>query len=148
MSHLQLVLEHFKEYGIIVNPTKCKFGVHLLKFHGHRIDANGVGPLQEKVEVIQRFPLPTTKQQLREFLGLINFYHRFIPSCAQLLQPLNDLLLTIPSSHKELQWSEQTTKAFQTIKEALANTTLLFHPKSGAPTCITDASDTADGAVL
>ena len=149
LSHLRLVLERFKEYGIIVNPTKCKFGVHQLKFLGHLIDVNGVRPLQEKVEVIQRFPLPTTKRQLREFLGLINFYHRFIPGCAQLLQPLNDLLSTISSAHKELQWSEQTTKAFQTIKEALANTTLLFHPKSGAPTCIiTDASDTAVGAVL
>ena len=123
--------------------------MYQLKFLGHLINANGVRPLQEKVEVIQRFPLPTTKQQLREFLGLINFYHRFILGCAQLLQPLNDLLSTISSSHKELQWCEQTTKAFQTIKEALANSTLLFHPKSGAPTCIiTDASDTAVGAVL
>ena len=149
LSHLRLVLERFKKYVIIVNPTKYKFGVHQLKFLGHLIDVNGVCPLQKKVEVIQRFPLPTTKQQLREFLGLVNFYHRFIPGCDKLLQPLNDLLSTISSAHKDLQWSEQTTKAFQTIKEALANPTLLFHAKFGAPTCIiTDASDIAVGAVL
>ena len=63
-----------------------------LKFCGYFIDANGVCPLKEKVNVLQQFPLPITKQKLRKFLGLIYFYRRFIPGCARLLQPLNDLL--------------------------------------------------------
>ena len=52
-----------------------------LKFCGYFIDANGVCPLKEKVNVLQQFPLPITKQKLRKFLSLINFYRRFIPSC-------------------------------------------------------------------
>ena len=133
MTHFHLVLVRFKEYGIIVNPTKCEFGVQQLKFLGHLIDANGVRPLQEKVEVLQQFPLPITKRKLREFLGLINVYHRFIPSCARLLKHLNDLLSTTTSPHKELQWNEQTTNAFQTSKKDLANAILLSHPSLELP---------------
>ena len=84
MTHFRLVLVRFKEYGIIVNPTKCEFGVQQLKFLGHLIDANGVRPLQEKVEVLQQFPLPITKWKLREFLGLINFLSQI---CSQLCPP-------------------------------------------------------------
>ena len=114
-----------------------------LKFCGYFIDANGVCPLKEKVNVLQQFPLPITKQKLRKFLGLIYFYRRFIPGCARLLQPLNDLLSTTTSPQKVLQWSEQTTNAFQTSKDAPANATFLSHPRYGAPTCIIpDASDT------
>ena len=88
-----------------------------------------------------------TKHDLRKFLGLINFYHRFIPNCAQLLQPLNGLLST--GSDKTIHWTQQTTKALDNIKQALAQATLIFHPKLDAPTCImTDASNVAVGAVL
>ena len=94
------------------------------------------------------FPQPTTARQLREFVGLINFYHRFIPHAAQILQPLNAL---IPAKHhpQQLVWTDEATTAFTASKEALAQATLLSHPKLSAPTCIvTDASDVAVGAVL
>lgn len=77
----------------------------------------------------------------------MNFYRRFIPHEASLLQPLHVLLSK--SSPKELVWSESATAAFSAIKDALAQATLLVHPKVGAPTSImTDASSTAVGAVL
>ena len=55
-------------------------------------DSQGVRPLEEKVKVIKDFCQPATRPELHKFLGLINFYHRFIPNCAQILQPLNALL--------------------------------------------------------
>ena len=79
---------------------------------------------------------------------MINFYHCFIPGFADILHPLNDLL-SAKESTKNVQWNDNAISAFVAIKEALANATLLSHPKPDAPTSIiTDASDIAVGAVL
>ena len=91
-QHLHIVFERLKKYGIIINPQKCEFGVPSLQFLGHQVDSSGIHPLEEKVQVIRDFPRPTTPRQLRTFLGLVNFYHRFIPKAAQILHPLNTLL--------------------------------------------------------
>ena len=148
-EHLRAVLQRLSEHGILINPSKCMLGVTQLEFLGHRVDACGIAPLEEKVRVIQEFPKPTTQRKLREFLGLINFYHRFLPNCAATLDPLNQLLKTSSESKKDLIWSEESTTAFNNIKQALANVSLLAHPKLHAPTSImTDASDKAVGAVL
>ena len=103
-------------------------------------------PLPSKVQAIVDFPQPRSRRQLRTFLGLINFYHRFIPGCARILDPLNSLLT---STTEHLMWDNTSTQAFIGIKEALAEATLLVHPKPNALTSLaTDASDSAIGAVL
>ena len=148
-EHLRSVLERFKEHGIVVNPDKCEFGVSQLTFLGHLVDIQGICPLPDKVQTLVDYPLPTTRRKLREFLGLVNFYHRFLPNCACIVSPLNKLLGTSVGENKELVWSEDATAAFNRIKDTLADATLLTHPKPGAPLVIaTDASDVAVGAVL
>ena len=147
--HLRLVLERLNEHGIIINPTKCVFGVNHLEFLGHQVDSQGIRPLEEKLQVIRDFPQPTTQRKLREFLGLINFYHHFIPGCADLLHPLSALLSSSNNGPKSLPWSDEAIAAFTAVKEALAKATLLSHPKPEAPTnIVTDTSDIAIGAVL
>ena len=149
VQHLQMVLERFRKYGVVINPSKCEFGVTKLQFLGHQVDNEGIQPLQEKVLAIKNFPLPNTRKQLREFLGLVNFYHRFVQNCAKILQPLNQLLSATKDDKVQLQWDDDATAAFSAIKEALASATLLFHPKQDAPTSImTDTSSFAVGAVL
>ena len=91
--HLHLVLECLNAHGIII-PQKCDFGVSNLNFLGYLVDLWGIHPLEEKVQVIHVFPEPTTRRKLREFLGLVNFYHCFVPHCADILLPLNSLLFT------------------------------------------------------
>ena len=145
-QHLHIVFERLKKYGIIINPQKCEFGVPSLQFLGHQVDSSGIHPLEEKVQVIRDFPRPTTPRQLRTFLGLVNFYHRFIPKAAQILHPLNTLLSQRGAA---LTWDEEATTAFQQVKQSLAEATLLAHPKPDALTNImTDTSSTAVGAVL
>ena len=147
-QHLRSVLERLSENGILIHPAKCIFGVKELDFLGHRVDSQEIRPLEKKVQVIREFPQPTTHRKLREFLGLVNFYYRFIPGCADILHPLNDLL-SAKDSTKNVQWNDDAISVFVAIKEALANATLLSHPKPDAPTSIvTDASDFAVGAVL
>ena len=147
-EHLRKVFQRLSDYGILINPSKCLFGVSSLEFLGHHVSRHGIRPLGSKVDVIRQFPRPVTARKLREFIGLINFYHRFVPHCADILRPLNAMLArTRP--HQQLIWTDETTTAFQEVKATLAQATLLNFPVPAAPTCIvTDASDTAVGAVL
>ena len=122
---------------------------HKVAISGNHVDKDGIQPLEEKVTVIQTFPLPDTHKKLREFLGLVNFYHRFVKNCVRIMQPLNALLATSKDDKNQLQCTDEAMTAFTRIKEALASATLLFHPKQDAPTSImTDASSSAVGAVL
>ncbi len=147
--HLRLVFQRFSEHGIKVNPAKCVLGVPELDFLGHQVNSQGIHPLPDKVEAIHNFPQPGTLRKLRELLGLINFYHRFIPGGAGTLKPLNDLLATSTGNAGAIHWSDEATAAITAIKQALAKATLLAHPKSGAPTTVvTDASEIAVGAAL
>lgn len=80
---------------------------------------------------------------------MINFYRRFIPEAAQILQPLNDLLKGTTKCNAIIEWSDQTEKSFHESTRALGNATMLAHPIPGAPgSLVADASDYAIGAVL
>ena len=148
-AHLRQILQRLSDHGLVLNPAKCVFGVSELDFLGHRVTAHGIRPLDDKVSAIQNFPQPSTLRGLREFLGMVNFYHRFIPNCAKILQPLNRLLSSPKHHSHQLAWDEEAAAAFHVVKQALADATLLVHPKPHAPTCImTDASEYAVGAVL
>ena len=94
--------EHFDLYGIIINPTKCVLGVNELHFLGHHVTQYGVSPLLDQVQVIGDFPQPNTLCQVREFLGMINFYHRFIPQYAAILTLLNSLLNSTANNSRTL----------------------------------------------
>ena len=91
-QHLRLLFHRFQQYGVIINPSKSIFGLDTLEFLGDKVTQHGIQPLESKVQAIRDFPLPTPITKLREFLGLINFYRRFIPKCSHIVQPLTDML--------------------------------------------------------
>ena len=83
------------------------------------------------------------------FLGLVNFYHRFVPGCASILKPLHDLLSPPSKKGTQSTWTSEADSAFTRSTDALAAASLLCHPQLDAPTCIiVDASDRTVGAVL
>ena len=146
LKDLRAVFTRLAAHGIIINSNKCLFGASSLKFLGHHIDRHGISPVPEKVQVIRDFPQPQSQRQLRRFIGLVNFYHRFLPHCAELMLPLHSLL---KGKSKSITWTDAATTSFNATKEALAKASLLTYPTLDAPTCLTtDASDTAVGAVL
>ena len=159
IRHLRVLFTRLAEYDIIVHPNKCVFGLPELDFLGHHVSAAGITPLSESVKAIQEFNLPQRQKQLRRFLGMVNFYHCFLPHCAMLLAPLNNLLAIgdaakkstkeVNDSNLVIDWTDSTKAAFQVAKDALSNATLLVHPITNALTNImVDASDTAVGGVL
>ncbi|XP_037521495.1 uncharacterized protein LOC119398750 [Rhipicephalus sanguineus] len=151
VNHLRIVFQRLVEHGVVVNVAKCELGVRQLSFLGHVISASGVLPQPNKVKAVEQFPQANTKRQLSEFLGLVNYYRRFIPQCATILQPLHLLLSThegaakdTKDAAKELYWTEGAQAAFQEIKRCLADAALLTYPQPGVPQCVmVDASNVA-----
>ena len=148
LEDLRIVFRRLTEQGLVIRLEKCLFGVPSLEFLGHQVSKNGSGPTQAKVEVIQNFPQPPTIKGLQEFLGMINFYHRFLPNIASILSPLYGALKS-SKPQQEISWSHQMKQAFVAAKCALVNATMLAHPCSDCSLALTsDASDRAVGAVL
>ena len=100
-THLRALFAILVANGLALNLEKCVFAVPELDFLGHRISAAGVAPLRDNVQVILDFPKPTDCKALQRFLGMINFYRRFLPGAAGTLRPLTAALSGNP---KTLPW--------------------------------------------
>jgi cleavage and polyadenylation specificity factor subunit 1 len=148
-SHLQLLKEVFTiltHNNLLLNPEKSSFAQSTVTYLGHTVSAAGLLPLNSHITAIQDYPTPTTIKQLQRFLGLINFYRRFLPHAAAVLRPLTDSLKGNP---KSLQWTPQLDSAFDAAKQLLLSVTPLQFPDPTAAIAVaTDASDSQAGAVL
>ena len=146
LHDLKVVLDNLRDNGLVTNRKKCVLGRTSLEFLGYLVDANGISPLPERVAAIRDFPRPTTVQELQRFLGMLNYYRRFVPRAAHHLHHLFEALKGKP---RNLVWDQGCELSFKAAKEALAQATLLHHPRSGAHLALTtDASKFAVGGVL
>ena len=84
--HLRKLFQRLEHYGLVINPKKCELGRSQLSFLGHHVSAQGISPLSSRIQAVAEFPQPVDKKKLREFLSMVNSYHRFIPHCAGRLQ--------------------------------------------------------------
>src|SRR5450830_283200 len=147
-THLRQFLLVMAENGLQLNPAKCVFAATSLKFLGHRVDTEGVTPLPKNVETIESFPAPSDVKGLQRFLGMVNFYRRFMPGLARIVRPLTDLLRGSPPP-KSILWSQEAEAAFVAAKAALAACSSLTHPRPDAVLSLSvDASDSHVGGVL
>lgn len=150
LEHLRLLFTRLNQYGIVININKCIFGQQEISFLGFTINKFGIKPLESKVSIIRNFPQPTTISALKRFLGMINFYRRFIPHAAHSQVPLLECCKGNKKNDQTLvDWTPQRLTAFQECKDKLANATLLVHPSTNAPLSIeVDASAFAIGGVV
>ena len=147
--HLLDIANRLNAYGLTLNMQKSVLGKAEIEILGYHLSANGIKPLNEKIIAIQKFPRPTTIKSLRQFLGMITYQRCFIPNAAQLLRPLNDLLLGKRRNSETVNWTESVNQAFIDAKAALSNIDLLAHPKENAALQLKcDASGMALCAVL
>jgi len=113
------------------------------------VNAAGASPLPAYVEAVDAFPPPTTVKETQQFLGLINFYRRFLPGLAATLKPLTDALQGAKKGADAVPWSEDKAAAFLAAKRALAAATRLAHPDQAAVLSLAvDASASHVGACL
>ncbi|GBP65555.1 hypothetical protein EVAR_87531_1 [Eumeta japonica] len=98
MLNAKTIPDRIKEYGILVNTSKCVFGVSEVTFLGYHISVSGTKATESKIMAIKDFTAPKTVKQLMRFLGMLNFYRRFLPDAAQAQAPLNTLLKHIQTA--------------------------------------------------
>jgi transposase InsO family protein len=146
LGHLRQFFRLLSDNGLQVNPAKCVFAAAEVDFLCHRVTAAGISPLPKHVEVLRRLPVPADVKQLQRFLGLINFYRRFLPGIAATLLPLTNALRGSP---RLLDVTPAMVSAVEAAKSALVAATGLAHPAPHAQLAlVTDASDSHVGAVL
>lgn len=149
LVHLQQTLHILHSSGLVLNKAKCQFMQREVEYLGHNISASGIRPLPSGVEAVASYPLPVTVKDLQGFLGLVNFYRRFLPAAAKVLLPLTDALHGGRAGSDRLTWSASMEAAFKKAKEAIYSAALLAHPSQAAElVLVTDASESHVGAVL
>ena len=115
-----------------------------VEYLGYIVDKEGLHATPSKVEAITQAPEPRNLQELRSFLGLVNYYGKFIQNMSTITQPLNRLLCKgVP-----WKWTKQCRDAFQELKKQLASTKVLVHYNPDFPLKLGDASAYGVGAVL
>ncbi|PAA55116.1 hypothetical protein BOX15_Mlig009056g3 [Macrostomum lignano] len=147
---LESVLRRLEQHGSKVQLTKCAFMQKEITFLGHQVTADGIRPLESKVDAIREWPAPRNAQALRRFLGTIGFYRRFIPHFSHTAAPLQDLVTKSLKAPRTYEWTSQHEDAFNQLKGKLADRILLHHPdpQCSSYSLVTDASATCVGAAL
>ncbi|XP_054830333.1 uncharacterized protein K02A2.6-like [Eublepharis macularius] len=144
-DRLREVLRCLQDTGLKVKKEKCQFGVPRVEFLGFLIDADGIHPTDSKVQAISQAPPPRSKKELQAFLGLLNFYHAFLPHKASLAEPLHHLL----EKNAKWTWDCRHARAFTAVKELLSSEAVLTHFDESKPLILaSDASPYGIGAVL
>jgi len=148
-SFLRVVLQRLAEQGLVLNEEKCVLGQSQVVYLGQLVSEHGVVPVPEKVSAITAHPEPVNRGQLLSFLGMINFYRKFIRGAASILRPLTDATRGKGGRATPITWSEEMKTSFLQAKEALKKATMLAHPVEGAKLSLAvDASDHHIGGVL
>ena len=137
ISHLAKVFQRLRKAGFKLKPSKCTFGASSTKYLGHILSKDGIRPNPSKTKVIEEFPTPKTNKQVRRFLGICNYYLRFIKDFGSIQSPLNNLLI----KDNPFVWCEKCEQAFKQLKYALTSAVMLKYADPSKPYTLTcDAS--------
>lgn len=144
-ERLEKVLERLRENNLKVKLSKCQFLRKEILFLGHKITNKGLEPDPTKVQAVLDFPAPSNKKKLQSFLGLANYYRKFIEGFADIAAPLNNLL----KNKVKYNWTQECQEAFEKLKVDLTTEPVLIFPDYEKEFILTtDASNYALGAVL
>ena len=139
------VLSKLREYDFTVKINECKFLLPELKFLGKILDSNGQRPDPEKILAIEQLPPPENLNQLRSYLGAINWYRKFIPNMSSLQAPLDKLL----KKDAAFDWTPECQKSFEEFKRILTSDLTLTHYDPALPIIVSaDASSVGIGATI
>jgi hypothetical protein len=148
LIHLEKVLSKLREHNLYANLKKCDFGKSHLDFLGHVIGADGLRVDPKKTAIVQGWPKPKDVPHLRSFLGLANYFRRFVKSYSSMVSPLTSLLRKGKSI---ADWDHACDVAFESVKKALVTAPVLAAPDFSNPDgfqVYTDASLDGLGAAL
>lgn len=145
LEKLDMVFQRLSKHNLKVNPAKCQLAKNEITYLGFQVKEGKILPETRNINSISKFPIPKNKKAVRSFLGLCNFYRKFIKDFASIALPLTNLT----KGNIKFQWSNEADWAFNKLKQALISYPCLLLPDVKKDFVLhTDASGHAIGAVL
>ena len=145
LEHLEIVFSHLQEAGLKMKHSKCDFFKSEIHYLGHLISPEGISPLPNKLDSIKHTPVPNSTKEIKQFLGLTDYYRKFVPRFADISRPLT----TLTKKDTKFEWTSACHKSFALLKEALCGEPVLkYADTSKLYTLYTDASKYCWAGVL
>lgn len=145
MDLLEEVSKRLREANLTISEEKSQFCRREIKYLGYVLNEQGWTVDEEKINCIVQFPVPTCRKDVQRFLGVCNWYRRFIADFSRLAVPLTELT----KAKVKFKWTPQAEESFLKLKAALVSAPVLAMPDYSKPFSVAcDASDVAIGAVL
>ena len=152
LEHLEEVFVRMREANLKLKLAKCDFFKKAVHYLGHIITTEGLTPIPDKIKSLEDMPVPTDRKETRSFLGLANFYRRFVPHYSTIARALARATAGgATKNHPEepFEWTDDCQKAFETLKEFLIKAPILKYPDPTKPYVLfTDASGYAWAGLL
>jgi hypothetical protein len=123
-KHLRIVPTHLRDHQLYAKFSKYEFWLKEVQFLGHVLSAEGVAVDPGKVKNILNWKPPTSVHEVRSFLGMAGYYHRFIPDFLKVAKPTTELL----KNQTKFVWSPECEKAFRILKKSLTTAPVLAQP--------------------
>ena len=124
LQHLEEIFVRLSKFGLKMKREKCSFFKKHNHYLGHLVSEKGFEPLPEKLESIRKMPAPRTAKEVKQFLGLIGYYRKFVPCFTDISRPLTKL-----THHNVVfEWTDQCAKAFNHLRELLMEYPILRYP--------------------
>ena len=145
LIHLEKVFQRLQEAGLKLKLQKCSFFKKHIQYLGHLLSDEGIQPLPEKLESIKNMPRLKNQKEVKQFLGLVGYYRKFVPRFADISRVLNRLT----QKDEEFKWTPKCEKCFNMLKDYLQESPILRYPDPEAKYVLyTDASKYAYAGVL
>lgn len=145
LANIRSTLQRMDYHNFKLSKNKCEFMKKKIHYLGHCISARGIETTPEKVQAIMAIPEPTTVQELQSFMGLVNFYAKFIPDLSTVAAPIYNLT----KDDVEWNWTSKCRAAFQEVKRRVCSSPILAHFDPSLPLGLAcDASSVGLGCVL
>ena len=145
LQHLEEIFERLRKTGLKLKLQKCSFFKKHIQYLGDLISDEGIQPLPEKLESIAKMPVPQNAKQVKQFLGLVGYYRKFVPHFSDIERPLTQLT----RKNEGFSWSTECDKCFHMLKDYLQEAPILRYPDPAADYILyTDASKYAYAGVL
>ena len=145
LFNLSNVFERLRKAGLKLQPAKCAFCRNQVAFLGHVLSSKGIATDPSKTEKVANWPDPKSRREVHQFLGLANYYRRFVQDFAKIAKPLHRLT----EKTVEFMWSPECKSAFEELRRRLITAPILVFPDYSKEFILdTDASNDGIGAVL
>eukprot|EP00731_Ephydatia_muelleri_P037277 Em0434g3a len=145
LSNLGCVFERLRGAGLKLKPAKCHLWQKRVAFLGHIVSADGIATDPSKTAAVKNWPIPQSRREVQQFLGLANYYRRFVGNFASIAKPLQQLT----EKNSNFEWTVECQCAFDELRACLISPPVLSYPDYSRLFILdTDASDIGIGAVL